>query len=553
MKQLLNPLYTVTMLCLLSFWGIACSEVAYDPVVPDAPLEVLDIKGRAGISDDDFCRYLDIENIHRTIPIVNRYIDNLPGNLDANQRAQALVVMFRSFRGITGARFLQDEYMQTPAVFFSFMDDGTDRELTLDFSSTGKVLSYYYDVTTGVYAKTERYYTIDRVFDFINSLDFEVKEITSGVCVSRLPSSEAELQRITNALNAKPYTHDGVWNTGGYLHYLTGTITIFPHLFGMNDRSYQADWLAAMREYSLVETFDYDHSGYIVEFQIPEDRTIPESHWKDMFAKYDFLEWVEMSYKRYTLADETIDGGYEEGVTAIDSKIHINLVEDYKTAPRTFRLHCATEKAYSSGSNPIIVAKELSASMIDLSFKGVAEIGMTADIGPARAYIDLGALAEGTYTLNLYNGDVKQTATLIVTAESYSIEMADNDTFGFKHKQLNRIPDNTIWGYVAYHQASTSTLVESFLNDLTGAGAVKKAYRPGYYLHFEIDESGDIVQPVPGTTGHYFDRLFVYDYQGDLANIDRLVEQYALGHESEMSIMLYTESGEEFRSWMYNR
>ena len=541
-------------MCALSFFTTSCSDDGpQNPVVPDDPEEVLEVKARAGISDDDFCRHIDIDNIHRTIPVVNRYLDNLPGGLTSKQRAQSLVALFLSFDGVTAARLLPGEDMNDPAVFFSFMDESTDRELTLDFSSTGKVLSYHYDITNRAYVKIKRGVAIDRVFDLINSVDFDVDEIMYGVYVSSRPSSDDELQRILDALNAKPYTNDGdVWWTIGYLHYQTGEITIFPHLMNMNNRNYQADWLSTMSEYSLTEILD-SGVGYVLDVIIPEDRTVHESHWKNIFNGFDIVELTDLSGTRYVLADGTINGGYEDGIKAVDSKIHISPVERYETSPRTFHLHCATEKSYSSGSNPIIVTKEQSANVIDISFKGVAEIGMTTDIGPARAYIDLGALPEGTYTLNFYNGDVKQTGRLVVSTDSYAIEFADSDIFGVSPLTLNRIPENTIWGYVAYHKQGTATLVDSFLNDLVGAGAVKKSYLPGYYREFEIDAKGAIVQPVPGTTGHYFDKLFIYGYSGDLADIDRLVRQYALNHGADMSIMINAESGEEFMSWMYDR
>ncbi len=535
-----------------------CASVAactWEPFVPDDPGEVGEIKVRAGISDDEFCSYLDIENIHKTIPIVNRYINNLSGNLDAEQKAQALVALFKSFDGVTGARLYRDEYMRTPAVFFSFMDGQTDRELILDFSSTGKVLSYHYNVVTGAYVRLKRNITIDRVFAMINSLGLETDDVRHETCVSNMPSSEERLQRILDGLNAKGHTDDGkiMWRTSGYLHYQTGKITIFPNLSGMHNREYQTKWLAAMREYGLTESFDYEHSGHSVDFVIPEDRDIPEKHWTDILAEYNDIEVFDMYYNRYTLADKTIEGGYEEGVKAIDSKISISPVEDYKSTPRTFQLYCATERAYSSGSNPIIVVTEQSGSTIDISFKGVAEIGMTADIGPARAYINLGALEEGSYTFNLHNGDAKQTGRLVVTADSYTVEMPDNDTFAVSPKQLNRIPENTIWGIIGYHKETTSPLVDSFLDDMVAQSAVKKKFRPGDYREFFIDEKGDIIPYPEALYGYWFDRLFIFGYSGDLAKIDRLVEQYARAHKDKMSISIYTDKGERFLSWMYDR
>jgi hypothetical protein len=532
------------LLCLTSMFA-ACSTDPYDPFVPDSPIEVKEIKARAGIRDDEFCRHVDLENIHKTIPVVNRYIDNLPQGLDNRQVAQALVALFRSFDGITDARLFQDEYMRTPAVFFSFMDGETARELALDFSSTGKVLSYHYNVVIGAYVSINKGVSIERVFDMINSLDLKVEEIMYGTYISNAPSSETELQRILDGLNAKAYTNEGDnWKTNGYLHYQTGQITVFPHLIEMHNRDYQADWLASIRQFSLIESFD--GIGYAVEFVIPEDKTIPESHWRDMFAPFDIVEVAYMNYNRYTLADESIEEGYEEGVAAVDSKIHIQPVEIYKTSPRTFQLHCTTERQYSSGSNPIRFVKQQTDGTIDISFKGVAEIGMTADIGPARAYIDLGPLAEGTYALNLHNGSVVQRGTLIVTKESFTVEMADNDTFGFVVNTLNRIPENTIWGYVGL------SVAESFIADLIGIGASEKSYIPGFYREFEIDENGNVVQPKePYENIPVSDKYFVLHYPGDLAQIGQLVERY--WHEYENYIMVYTEQGQEFRSWMYDR
>lgn len=438
MKKLIFNIFCIGVLaCVIGISGFGCNESE-----PQSLQNVEGVKTKGGISDHDFCRYIDLKNIHKTIPIVNRYIDNLPQSLDAGQRAEALVAFFKSFAGIVDSRYFQDEYMRTPAVFFSFMDDGTERELALDFSTTGKVLGYHYDVVTGAVVKTRSGFTIEEVFDFINSLDFDVDEINGGVYISTLPSSEDNLQCILDELNAKPYTNDGnAWQTTGYLHYQTGQITIFTHLFGMRNREYQADWLRAMDEYELTEKFADDRSGYVVEFVIPEDATIPQSHWDDIFAGYDFLNWFEMNCNRYTLADDTMADGYEEGVKAVDSKIYIRPVEIFDHSPRTIQFHCATEKIYPCCNYPIITAKRQSTNSIDISFKGVdeTEFCFTAT-GPATTVVDLGPLAEGSYTLNLYNGDVLCTGRLVVTAGGYFVEIADNDTFDFPDKQLSRMP-----------------------------------------------------------------------------------------------------------------
>lgn len=515
---------------------------------------MLDIKVRAGISDDEFCRYIDIENIHKTIPLVNRYINNLPGSLNDEQKAQALVASFRSFTGITGSRLFQNEYMHTPEILFSFMDGPTDRELTLDLSSTGMVLSYHYDVTTGVYAKVNNGVPIEKVFYMINLLNFEVREVMYGTWVSSRPTNEQELQRILDELNTRDYTHESdVWLTSGDFDHLTGKIIISPYLVGMHNKAYQDDWLAAMREYGLTEA--PSSIGYAVEFIIPENAAIPMSHWGKMFRKFNILETIDFYYNRYTLADETMEGGHEGDMTAVDSKIQILPVEAYTSSPQAFLLYCTTERQYGSRSYPIITAKSQSTDVINISFKGVPEnidIG-DASIGPATAYINLGALAEETYTINLYNGDVKQTGTMTITAESYTIEMADNPTFGFVHKVLNRIPERTIWGYVPNDIEYKSSIAALFLADLEALGAERASLRPGYYHEFSIDQNGNIVQPEPymGIESNHFNYLF--HYADDLARIDALVDKYAREYsERHPNIHVFTGTGEQFLSWMYD-
>jgi hypothetical protein len=141
--------------------------------------------------------------------------------------------------------------------------------------------------------KKKRYFKINEVFDFINSLDFDVAEIHSGVYVSNM--SPDSLQYILDRLNAKPYTNNGSdWQrVTGYLHYLTNQITIFPDLFNMKNKDYQKDWLQSMDEYKLVERFACDFDGHIIYFRVPEGT---EKYWETQFGKYEFVEWASLSH-----------------------------------------------------------------------------------------------------------------------------------------------------------------------------------------------------------------------------------------------------------------
>ena len=147
-------------------------------------------------------------------------------------------------------------------------------------------------VPTDVLVKTKGTYTIDKVFDFINSFDHDVEYIYGGVYTSSLPSDS--LIYVLNYLNAKTYTNDGdVWFVTGYLHYQTQVITIFPKLFDIKNIENQTDWLQSMQFLQLTEETDKKTNGYVIYFHVPIDT---EKEWVEKFKEYDFVEWAELNY-----------------------------------------------------------------------------------------------------------------------------------------------------------------------------------------------------------------------------------------------------------------
>jgi hypothetical protein len=147
-------------------------------------------------------------------------------------------------------------------------------------------------VPTDVIVKTKGYFTIDKVFNFINSFDHDVEYITNAGYTSSLPSDS--LQYVLAYLNAKKYTNDGNrWFVTGYLHYQTKQITIFPKLFNIKNKVYQADWLKSIITLKLKEQTDKDISGYTIFFHVPKGT---EKEWVKKFKTYNFIQWAELNY-----------------------------------------------------------------------------------------------------------------------------------------------------------------------------------------------------------------------------------------------------------------
>ena len=171
---------------------------------------------------------------------------------------------------------------------FVFISCEKDIDDEIDYSDHSDVEF----VPTDVLVKTKGYYTIDKVFDFINLFDHEVEYIKYGIYNSKLPSDS--LQYVLDFLNAKPYTNDGnAWFVTGYLHYQTQQITIFPKLFQINNKEYQIDWLQSMEILQLHQQTDTETSGNTILFHVPEGK---EKEWVKKFMEYDFVEWAELNY-----------------------------------------------------------------------------------------------------------------------------------------------------------------------------------------------------------------------------------------------------------------
>jgi hypothetical protein len=253
--------------------------------------------GNEEIVDEKFCPFVNVENIDKTGPSIDEFLTGLNNDLTVEQQLQELTAWLKFHACITDATILCNSCIYTnppmSEIAVSFIENGITKTIVLDIKMTNplKFSGYHEDFEpTTVLVKTKNYFTIDKVFDFINSFDHTVEYIYNGVYHSTMPSDS--LQYILDCLNAKPYTNDGnAWFVNGYLHYLTNQITIFPRLFDMKNKDYQADWLKSMVDYKLVEQTN-ENSGYIIFFHVPEGT---EKEWEAKFKEYEFVEWTDLN------------------------------------------------------------------------------------------------------------------------------------------------------------------------------------------------------------------------------------------------------------------
>jgi hypothetical protein len=256
--------------------------------------------------DIGFCSYLKIEEVSNAIPIINDFLADLPQGISKEETFVSLETWLNSFPCHVDAKIRTGIHLGTGqetmfGVSISVKDGEIMRDIDLDFASIDNAINYsqiagftYYKQDT-VHVKT-LYTDIEDVFELINTLDFDVKVIKSGIYLSSMTADENTLQYIISNLKTKPYTNDD-W-VSGYLAWYNSNyvIYIFARLYDMKNTNYQADWLTTMNEYEL-ENYT-NEPKHIIEFYIPEGTG---EHWETIFSKYDFVDWAELSYTRYTI------------------------------------------------------------------------------------------------------------------------------------------------------------------------------------------------------------------------------------------------------------
>lgn len=212
------------------------------------------------ITDEkDFCSCLTMEDISKTIPIVNKFLAELPDTISKEKTIDTLVTWMNSFSCNVNAKIIYRPDMQwgydvKSGVSVAVDDNGKTRNLELDFAiidnavSYSQIAGYVYYKQDLIIVKTQ-YSNIDPVFEFINSLDLDVNVIENGTYLSSLPADPDTLAYVIEKIEAKPYTNK-IWVTG-HLNWYNANMVIFVYLYGMKNKDYQIDWKATMDKYKL--------------------------------------------------------------------------------------------------------------------------------------------------------------------------------------------------------------------------------------------------------------------------------------------------------------
>ena len=230
--------------------------------------------------------------------------------------------------------------------------------------------------------------------------------------------------------------------------------------------------------------------------------------------------------------------------TTVAKEYELNLWESLENSVRTFQIRASTIKSEDCLNYSIESAANRFGNSFEINLgKPLVPTKCERGFGPAKSYLDLGILTNGTYNLTIKLGQiVPSTGRLIVNTGSYYFYMPDPIGFKIAHNILYRIPDNTIWGYIDYELTATS-IVEQFLVDLNkisqDAGLSK-----GYYGYFNIldNESFELQKVVTDRPI----RPFLRRFQANDKDLENLLKSYRDRYGKSILIHLRNTLGKEF-------
>jgi hypothetical protein len=165
-------------------------------------------------------------------------------------------------------------------------------------------------------------------------------------------------------------------------------------------------------------------------------------------------------------------------------------------------------------------------------------------IAPSTADVTAGALNAGFYLFNFnLRNTVNNKGTLIVEDNRYLLELETEEGVILLHKEVFRVPENSIWGYLAYSEASQESDVRDFYEQISFHG-VDPGLENGYYGFFTINSAAPNIELNNPPEAQFYEP-FILNYDGDWAFMKALVQDLSATYP-EVSVKMFDDKGRSY-------
>ena len=223
----------------------------------------------------------------------------------------------------------------------------------------------------------------------------------------------------------------------------------------------------------------------------------------------------------------------------------MDLWEDLRLGSKIFQLTIETIEEENCTNSTIEFSYLHSSSNINISIQDIlTPADCSPGQAPAKSTVDIGNLAPGFYELDI---DLKNTifnkGQLTVTDSRFTIDMNSDDGISFLRRELLRIPNQTIWGYIGFHNSSDAIIALNFTQELEAISSTRSLEK-GYYGHFNINSDGKLNMEHPFDANQ--SRTFFHEFNGEDTALQNLVDTYRTDYGDAIEIKLFNSEGKEF-------
>lgn len=234
----------------------------------------------------------------------------------------------------------------------------------------------------------------------------------------------------------------------------------------------------------------------------------------------------------------------KETTAPIDSRVLVRPWERLEASGRTLVLDCETERIYGCVNHQLLSVDSRVGSAFGIVFLGVTmpDACLTA-LGPARARIDLGRIADGSYTLAMRVNERRVRATMDIGRDAIVVTGGESEWTHVPRPSLRRVPPGTLWGTIGWGPGDQSQAAQAFLDSMATRGAAARTLAAGDYHHFRVEPDGSIVTPLTGAFP--FERGFALHDPGSDDALAGVLYAFA----EPLRIWMTNDRGRSWTSW----
>jgi len=235
-------------------------------------------------------------------------------------------------------------------------------------------------------------------------------------------------------------------------------------------------------------------------------------------------------------------------VINVENDFYIDMFEDISNGDKVF--HITIKSIQQQNCLNSIIDYELNTddeNQIILSINDIID-PETCDPGTAQAFISIPIedIKEQFYNIQIKLKEiVTNQGNLIVNEDIYVLNMNSEDGIEVVHEKLNKIPQKTIWGYLAYAEEGKKTEAESIikeLDDITTSISLVPGYDAGYFGYFTLLEGQSIL--MSDEVEESFHSTFIFNYNSDYQDITQFITESCSSHFG-FNFYLFNDEGEE--------